>query len=66
MTTERKECSNCEGEGHVCKWGLHGHEVPVSRRRRYPDDCPLDLQLAVQPMYDCPCCNGTGQRVVFN
>jgi len=58
MTT--KTCSNCDGEGHVCRWGIHAEEVPASFRRKYPNDKPpRDRDLDGEP-FECGECWGTG------
>jgi hypothetical protein len=56
-----KECTNCEGEGFVCRWGLYGHEVPASRKIYYPSDRPYDEDIDTQD-YKCEVCNGRGWR----
>ncbi len=57
---EWHECSNCEGEGRVTRWGLYGHEVPASRPVRYPKDAPLVPGKRDGEARPCGVCGGSG------
>ena len=54
------ECSECEGEGKVCRWCYHGHIVPASYKRRYPNDEPYNPEDNDGNLYECPNCKGSG------
>jgi len=58
MTT--KMCSNCEGEGQVCRWGINADEVPASRRRLYPNDKPTRQRDLDGEPFECGECWGSG------
>ena len=57
---DNKTCTNCEGEGRVCRWGFYGHEVPASRRRNYPNDKPTFARDLDGEPFECVECSGSG------
>jgi hypothetical protein len=61
-TVSAKECSNCEGEGKVTRWGAYGHEVPATRRYYYPNDKPDVTKDGDGEARPCIVCGGIGYR----
>jgi hypothetical protein len=58
--TPSKPCSNCEGEGFVCYWGINAAEVPASRSKTYPHDKPPRNRDLDGLPFECCVCRGTG------